>query len=60
MPHHTSVYQERKRKPAKTLDEALRRLGKSVRQRIIDTRYPAKGNEYTRRVGLRILGEKDD
>ncbi len=60
---HTSVYQDRARRPAKTLGEALGRLGQMVQRRRRDEmirRYPALGNEQTRRIGLRILGEKDD
>lgn len=57
---HTSVHEELRRKPAKDLDEAIRRLGRMVRQRTIDTRYPAKSTPETRRLTMRIVGEKDD
>ncbi len=63
MPHHTSVYQERRRKPAANMDEAIKRLHDSVERRMRDTlakHYPMKGSPETRRVTLRIVGEKDD
>ena len=54
---HTSVNAERKRKPARSLNEALDRLRATSRQVQVDTRYPAKGNEHTARIGRRMQGE---
>ena len=45
---HTSVYAERQRKPARTLEEALSRLREMVKRRTVDTRYPAKGTPATK------------
>ncbi|HWB34085.1 MAG TPA: hypothetical protein VG753_02085 [Candidatus Paceibacterota bacterium] len=59
MPHHTSIYAERQRKPAQNLAEALDRLREMVKRRAADTRYASKGTPVTRRITQRIIGERD-
>lgn len=59
---HTSVYEERQHKAAKSLDEAIKRLRATVDRRARDVlakRYPFRGSARTAAITRRIVGERD-